>query len=220
MKKNLIVIQLVLASVLAGCASTHPGEMASEISGKASVPLNVSAQNIEASGKDSFQLVEVTIENPSDEWVKVTNAKVIINDPKLAVVLGQELRDWAQAMNYRIKKDEHNKQLALGGLALAGAAAAAAGSSNNNQAVTTAGALILVGTYAWAINDTINQTLRNAEGVPQVPENHLYANTSVPGKMFTRRWLLLKKPTGLLINTLVFEIETSDSSKATYQTVL
>lgn len=220
MKRHLLIIQAVLVLILSGCASTHPGQMASELSGKATAALNISAQNIEASAKDSFQLVEVTIENPSDEWIKVSNAKVIINDPKLAVVLGQDLRDWAQAMNYRIKKDEHNKQLALGGLALAGAAAAASGSSNNNSGVATAGALLLVGTYAWAINDTINQTLRNAEGVPQTPENHLYTNTSVPGKMFTRKWLLLKKPTGLLINTLVFEIETAEGKKATYQTVL
>ena len=218
-----LIMSLALLGFLTACASTHPGSEGRSLNTNWRLPLKVSAQTIDDARGEAFQLIEVTLENVSESWVKVNRTQVVINNPaesKLSVVLGKDLKDWAQAMKFRLMKDEHNRQMLQLGLATAGAVASASGTQDNNSALAVAGAVTLIGTYAWAVTDTIQQSYKSAEQSEKVPENHLYQSFSVPGKMFLRRWVLLNKPSQSLIRTFVLELETIEGEKDTYEVSL
>ena len=211
---------LVFVLFTVACATTHPGSEGKALPGEAALPMKVSAQTIDNAKGESFQLIEVTVENLADEWLRIHNARVVIDNPaesKLSIVLGQDLKDWAQAMELRLKKDEHNRELLKIGLGAAGGVAAVVGSQTNNPGVTLAGASLLLGTYAWAVTDVIRHGYASSTQANRVPENHLHQSFSVPGKMFLRRWVLINKPSATLINHLVIEFETVGGEKNTYE---
>lgn len=218
--KNRFIFVLGFTGFLMACATTHPGNQGQSLNKDSRLPFKISAQTIEESQEESFQLIEVTLENTSENWLKVNRSQIVIDNPaesKLSVVLGKDLKDWAQAMSLRLQKDEHNKQLLRLGLTAAGAVAMGVGSKNDDSALVAAGALTVVGTYAWAVTDVIRQSYQAAEQSEKVPENHIYQPFSVPGKMFLRRWVLLNKPYKSVVNNLVLELETVQGEKDTYE---
>ncbi len=214
-----LLFTIAFASQFIACASTHPGNEGVSLKSDSHLPLKISAQTIENAEGESFQLIEVTLENTSENWVKINRSRVVISNPaetQISVVLGQDLNDWAQAMQLRFQKDEHNKKLLQLGLVTAGAIAVAAGSKNNDANLAAAGSAAVLGTYAWAVTDVIRQAYKKVEQSEKVPDNHIYRPLSVPGKMFLRRWVLLNKPAHSLVGTLVLDLETLDGEKNTY----
>ena len=212
-----MILTLLAALFLVACASTHPGTSGQSQAPQPKIPLKLSAQNIDEEESDAFQLIEVTLENTSDRWVKISKVQYLIQDPdtsKLSVVLGQDLSDWAQASANKRKVEMHNRQMVQAGLVGLGAVAMASSGKNSDMGV--AGALMTTGTYGWVLSDAIRADLRNAEGVKQVPANHLYHPASVPGKMFLRRWILLNKPSDSVVKVMRIEIETIEGEKETY----
>ena len=211
---------MALTLFLAGCATTHPGNEGISLSKDVHLPLKVSAQTIDNPKDESFQLIEITVENMSDEWLRINHSEVIIPDPatsKLSLVFGKDLTDWAQAMEFRLAKDNHNKELLQASLLGAGAVAAIAGEATDNKGLAAAGVITVTGTYAWAATDVILQSRKSAEQSQKVPENHLYRPFSVPGKMFLRRWVLLNKPTKTVVQNLVVQLENVAGEKETYE---
>ncbi len=218
--KYLLICMIALVNLFIGCATTHPGNEGKSTAKEPIIPLKISAQTIDDARGESFQLIELTLENTSENWLRIARSQIVISNPaesKLSVVLGKDLRDWAQAMELRLKKDEHNRQLLQVGLVTAGAAAVVAGTHNNDSSVATVGMATLVGTSAWAVTDVIRQSYRTAQQVDKIPENHLYQAFSVPGKMFLRRWILLNKPSNSLVTTLVIALETVEGEKEHYE---
>lgn len=214
MKSRLIILAAVTA-FLFSCASTHPGEQGKSIAGK-KLPLAISAENIDNPNGEAFQLIEVTVENTSDDWLRISDAKAVISNPaesKLSVVMGKDLQSWAEAMEVRLKKDEYNRKLLQVGLMGAGAIA----SGGKNDTVSAIGAVTLIGTAAWAVSDVIKHSYNLATQSEKAPENHLYRPFSVPGKMFQRRWILFNKPSKTVIKNLVLEFETAEGEKGTYE---
>ncbi|MFN7824952.1 MAG: hypothetical protein ACK5P6_06295 [Pseudobdellovibrionaceae bacterium] len=210
---------LSLAILITGCATTHPGTIGTTAAGSASLPLKVSAETVDNDYKSPFHLIEVTFENTSENWVKIHRSEVLLGNPaesKLSVVLGRDLRDWAQAKQLQLLKDEHNRKLLQAGIATAGAVAI----SSNDQGIANTGAIALVGTSAWAVSDVIRQGYQKAEQSEKVPDNHLYQSFSVPGKMFLRKWILINKPSHILIKKLALEVETVEGEKAYYEIAL
>lgn len=207
-----------------GCASVHPGHKAVTSNNAPPVlPIIVSANNIESSKNSTYQLIEVTIENKSGSWFRAKSSKLIINNPSesgVSVIVGNDLKDWGKAMAFKNKMDKHNNDIAMGSLAAAGTAALIAGADNNNSNLTKAGSVAILSAEVWGLTEVINESLRNAEGVQAVPENHLYHSFSIPGKMFVRKWLLLNKPIDKVVNKLVLEIESNDNEKDTYEVTL
>jgi hypothetical protein len=207
-----------LASILAlmACASTHPGKLGVAKSGD-SLPLKISGETVSVGS--SYQLVEVTFENLDQDWLRISKTEVVIKNPaasKLSIVTGQDLKDWATAMDLQQKMEMQNRQTAQSGLILAGAVL----SGSSNKDVATAGALAGVGGVAWAVSDAIKYSLREAEGTKAVPENHLYHPFAVPGKMFNRRWVVVNIPPGQELANLLLEVETVDGKKGTYDITL
>lgn len=215
------LITSFFAGFLFSCASTHPGNQGKAL-GNSNLPLTVSAQTLNDPNarKEPFQLVEVTFENTSDNWVKISESRLIIKNPaesKISVVLGKDLDYWAEAMKARLDKDQYNEEWIKTGIVTAGAIAMAAGRHNNDSGLAAAGALAVVGTTAWAVTDAIRFSLNKAEGVNKTPDNHLYHDFTVPPKMFIRRWLLVNKPSTQVINKLVLSVNTVEGDKDYYE---
>ncbi len=211
-----LILTLALSAFALSCASTHPGFEGSAVSAT-QIPIKVSAQTIDNNPKDPFQLIEVTFENTSEEWLRINQSQVVINNPaksRVSVVLGQDLVDWAQAIEIRKKKEEHNKKLLQTGLLVGGAILAGVYS---DSPLGTTGAGVVVATSIWAISDDIIKNIRNAESVNKIPDTHLNRSTMIPGENFIRRWVLLNRPTNTYISRLFIQIKTVDGAKGTYE---
>ena len=212
-----ILTAATLSLTLFSCASTHPGTTGKSRTEPTKIPITISAQTIDNPDGETFELVEVTIENKSEDWVRINHTEVVISNPaesKLSIVMDNDLRDWSEAMAARMRKDSYNQQLLQAGLILAGVATAASGGKGSTLA--TVGGITVVGTYGWAVGDALEQSYNTATGVDKIPSNHLYRSYSVPGKMFIRRWVLINKPSKVVIKNLVLKIETVDGEKEYY----
>ncbi|HAG90539.1 MAG TPA: hypothetical protein DCL41_01630, partial [Bdellovibrionales bacterium] len=192
---------------------------AKSLNKKFHMPLKVSVQNIDYRFGDPFQLFEVTVENTSDEWVRINKSEVIINNPaqsKMSVVTGNDLVDWAQAMNSRKNKENHNRQMRDIGIITLGTIAAG-GSNSSDPIISAVGDSSMIGTTAWAVDEVIRKSLEKAEQSEKTPQNHLYRPFAVPGKMYVRKWVLLNKPSKNRINKLVLELESVEGEKEKYE---
>lgn len=206
------------SGLLISCATTHPGAMGHSLAGTR-IPMEVSARPINASEDDTFELIEVTVENTSDSWLRVNSSQVVIKNPgesKISVVLGKDLTDWAEAESLKQKQEEYNKNLLKTGLAVAGAAATLVGVHNHDNGLAAAGAAALVGAAGWSAYDDVMRMKQSTIRSAGLPENHLYTPFSIPGKMFLRKWVLLNKPARTLLNTLMIEFETVEGTKDIY----
>ena len=226
MKKMVWQITLALALLVAielslvGCATTHPGFKGKSLSKGERLPLVVSGKSIDSGAGQPFQLVEVTFENTSDDWLRVSKTELVIANPaesKLSVVLGKDLSDWAEAKRFQLQKDEYNKELVQSGVMVAGATAVMVGTHNKSSAVAGLGALAVLGSVGWAVSDAISSSYHHATETNKAPDQHLYQSFSVPGKLFLRRWILLNKPSDKIINKLVFELETVEGARESYE---
>lgn len=208
-----------LSTFLISCATTHPGNEGKSLSDSPTMPLKISAKTIEGQSSKAFQLVEVTLENTSDDWLRIHHSEVLINNPaesKISVVLGQDLKVWAEATMAKEKQEAHNDDMVKAGILVAGTTAAILGAGKGDRGLTEAGAAVVVGTYTWAAADVINASLKEAQGVDKIPETHLYKEVSIPSKMFLRRWVLLNKPSDRILQKLAVQFETVDGTKDTY----
>ncbi len=215
--KQLLLLLGVIS--LSACATTHPGNMGHSLS-NTNIPLQISALKVEQKENEAFELVDITIENTSDRWLKINSVRVVIEDPsknKVSVVMGRDLKDWALAMEARLKQESYNKNIAMTGLAAVGAVATAYGLSDGNNQVAALGAATLLGAGAWAATDKTKSNYKIATTSQTVPDNHLYQSFSVPAKMFTRKWVLLNKPANTTISSIVLNIETVEGEKDIYE---
>ncbi|MCB0349369.1 MAG: hypothetical protein KDD37_11075 [Bdellovibrionales bacterium] len=204
---------------LSACATIHPGQMGHSLR-EANIPLQISAIKVEQEENKAFELIDVTLENTADSWLKINSVRVVIDDPgakKISVVMGRDLKDWALAMEAKLKQDTYNKNIAMTGLAAVGAVATAYGLSSNNNQVAALGAATLVGAGAWAATDKVKSNYKTATTSQAVPDNHLYQSFSVPPKMYARKWVLLNKPINTTITSLILDVETVEGRKDTYE---
>lgn len=216
MNKSITLITLI-SGLLISCASVHSGKIGSSSNKASTLPAKISAVALESSPKnDNFQLIQVTIENTSEDWLRIEKIRAILPNPadsKVSAVMGQDLVNWAEAQKAQGAVNEYNNSLAQATLMGAGLLASFSG----NSAVATAGDVALLGGVGWATTSGIKNDLKTAEGVVKVPENHLYAPVAVPAKMFQRRWILLNKPPTSYFATLVIEVQTVEGLKETYE---
>jgi hypothetical protein len=215
LKSPFMIISLL---VLSACATTHPGNLGKSETLESKLPLKVSAEIID-SDNASFQLIQLTVENTSENWLKIDKATVKLDDPatsKVSVVLGSDLKYWAEAASTQQREDQHNMDMVKLGLLGVGTTAVLVGGSRGDQGLATAGSAVVVGTYSWALYDVLKTEINDAQRSSIIPENHLYHSTSIPSKMHLRRWVLLNKPANQAIKTLAVEFETVEGEKETY----
>jgi hypothetical protein len=215
--KNLnIIFAIISSSILVSCASVHPGLIGKSVGPADSIGIKPSAQVIDFNKRDNFQMVEVTLENTSDEWIRIDKIRARLPDPsvtKISVVMGQDLVDWAEAKRAQQSLNEYNNKVIQAALVGVGAAASMSG----NSTVSAAGGVAVLGGTGWAIKDGVSKDIRSAEEIIRVPSTHLYAPVAIPGKMFQRRWILFNKPPTAFISSLIIDVTTVDGKKGTYE---
>lgn len=219
--KKLILLMMTLFAL--GCATTHPGNTGSFIGGQKDLGLNISALPVDDQDAGSaFQMFEITIENNSDDWLRIDKS-TLVTDPavsKVSVVVGNDLKSWAEAMALKKNMDNYNKDIGLAATTAVGTGLMIGGVVKDNKTVANIGAMTYLAGVTWAAADTISSYRSNSIGVKKVPESHIYESFAVPGKMFLRKWILVNKPSGLVMSNLVFQFETVSGEKAYYEVKL
>lgn len=216
--KNLI-LSILFVALLTSCASKHPGNYGKPIGDKKAIAIIVSGKTVDSKPDSPFQQIELTIENTSADWVRISRAEVVNDDPgksKISVVVGNDLQSWTEAKSYEQTLKDQNEAMAAAGIAAAGAAVAIGGASGKNSGATSAGLATMVGAAAYSDAKAIGKFKTDTERALKVPGHHLYTPFSIPGKMFLRKWLLMNKPVGAMIDNLVVEFETVEGVKESY----
>lgn len=213
---KLIKLPLIgLFALMTACATVHPGKDAHSVSKESmSIPLKVSGLRNTDYENSSMELVEVTLENTSDDWVRIDNVEALIGNPaesKVSVVQGQDLVDWATAVEMKARMDQYNRSLLTTSALIA---VEAFGSERNRPSIITSA--VLASTYGWVVVDAMRGDYVASRRAKKVPGNHLTTAISVPPKMFLRRWILLNKPPSEKMDKLVFEVETVEGKKGVY----
>lgn len=217
--KKIKLIAIAACLSLAACATKHPGNQAVAIGAENKIPLKISGRIIDYDKDSAFQLIDLSIENQSDTWVRIDNARMVIDDEKtsrISAVVGPDLISWAESVREEKAREQHNTEILQTGLIVAGSVAAAAGGYNNDESLRAAGLLAIIGTSSWAVVDSLKMSQEKAQSSVGTPADHLYSSFSVPGKMLKRRWLLLNKPSKIYVNKLVLEFETTEGEKQQY----
>jgi len=216
MKKILIIYAIMIC----GCASTHQGSKAQKLSGNISQDFVISGSSIDRDLNSSFELIELTFENTSADWLRVHEAKIIIDDTKdakVSVVVGKDLLSWAEAVEYQNKVNQHNTEIAIGTTQTAAAVALGVGAVKKDNTLSNLGAVGYLMTSGYAAAQVISTNRSNAMSSNGTPNSHLYEPFSVPAGLFMRKWLLLNKPAKTYINRLVLELNTVDGKKGYYE---
>lgn len=205
MIKQAIIIFLTL-NLVTGCASMHPGSEGKILTQEEHLPLKISAANLMNVKNNSFQLIEVTFENLSHQWLRIDQVEVLVGDPSvshLSVVLGKDLQDWAKAMEFQQLLEQQNSEMVRLSLLAAGTLAIVAGSRNSSSSLSSVGAVVNSAVITAETVDEVKQSIHQAEQSEKIDSNHLYTPFSIPGRMFMRRWVLLNKPFDQKIDRLV-----------------
>lgn len=221
------VQSITLLSVLAlatSCASTHPGQVGRVLKGE-DLGLKVSAYTPDDMDdeKSPYQLIEVTFENPGERWTRIHETEIVIlpsEQAKIGVVVGKDLVDWAKAAEAKARLEAQNKGALLSAIAAVGAITAVAGGTSGSKAgkvIGAAGAVAMGGAVAVAASDAISSSVRSGESADWVPADHLYQPFSIPADLFVRRWLLITKPRGVLVNKLVLRVATAEGQETHYE---
>ncbi len=155
--------------------------------------LQISAEEDSSMGSKYFGLVQVTLENRSQEWVKVKKVSIDFGsedcNQNIKIVSGNEISTWYDATSKRNQISEYNRNLFLGALALAGTAAVAGSSKDGVKMAGAAGTLGAI--TALTVSD-INKNLNRLEYAKIFPETHLMAGPFlIPPGLFAKKWVLL-----------------------------
>lgn len=198
---------------LTGCATIHEGQMGKIRDGDQISGMKISAQETSDPRNSPFSLFTVTIENESDDWMRIDSIEADF-DAEMAkthsVVLGDDLTSWAEANAEMQRLKDYNKEWMKTGLFSAGLVAALVSAHNGSTAGTVAGTGVVAGVSGYSVGQRIIRNHHKIIHANTIPEKHLYRPFSVPGKLFVRRWLLINKPSGHALTALALTIKTID----------
>jgi hypothetical protein len=216
-KTSLVVLIL---STLVSCASYNPGNYADIKSGEHPKNLPINAKTYDQLSESPFTYVNFTFGNKSaDTWYRVKRIRVTsIGGIKGArLVVGPDLKFWAQGMERKTKIDAHNRAMVFGaiqGALLVGAAASGA-SGKHDLALGLVG-----GSMAYTSIEAFNQAFNEAdmkELDALVPEGHLYRPFSIPRNLFITRWAVFETPGKKKAEYIEFEVEYLSGKKVSYK---
>jgi hypothetical protein len=143
-----------------------------------------------------FGLINLTIENQSDQWKRVRNVRISFGgedaDSKAQVLVGKGLASWAEAVQHLDLIHRHNRGIVLASLALAGALVAGAGAAAGENIVGGVALGASLGAASALKVTELGDRVRDLENPSIVPANHLLAGElEIPPKLFVRRFLVV-----------------------------
>lgn len=195
------MVLVVAGSLLAGgCATVASGEYARSVDeqgrpvARAHDEPRVSVGELTDLSSLHFGALEVTFENPSPDWIRITGVQLDFGSPEVnqAVVIpaGQDLQSWQDATSMRNAIAQTNRETALGLLALGSAVLGAV--SDRGSAGAVVGALGVAGALTALTVSEVKGAVREAERVKLFPSTHLFGGPfGVPPGLFVKRWVVL-----------------------------
>jgi hypothetical protein len=195
----------ISAFFFTACASTHPGVVGKTVNSSPDLHLVVSADWNKANSDESNLFLDITVENKSGIWAHIDMVDVEFPTEENIthnVIVGNDLKAWADSTAIRQRKSEYNTSMGIAGLMAAGAilmvAAAASGrGSSNAKGLATAGVVAYGAGAAAGVVRAVKGDLNRVERGFTVPESHLYAPITIPSNGFAQRWILINVPAGI-----------------------
>lgn len=154
--------------------------------------LLVSGSENTSLASDYFTLIDLTFENKSSDWLRVTKVGIDFGDAttnsEVRFPVGQDLMDWAQSAKEVKAIRDYNMQVALGVAAGAGTAVAAGGAGGSQSA----GVGVVAGSSMALAASNLSNILDSLQRARVIPEDHLLAGGfSVPPGLHKKKWLTL-----------------------------
>ena len=217
------ILTLFVCSVFfISCATTHPGRVGTKISATKNLDLSISSKQNRSYSDASNIYLDLTIENKSGNWAHVNRIETEFLDPENNphnVIVGPDLEAWAQSLAIRKSKEEHNADLGVAGLLLAGTAlmvAAASGGRGGNAGLAGVGAAAVVTAVGVDAGREIQARKSNVENAKMVPESHLYAPFSIPSNGFAQKWLIVNVPKKRYASIMRLKFFTAEGEEGVY----
>lgn len=196
--------RMLLPLLLFGCASIQDAHVATPVDEQGNLAkdartrsgLVISGEELSDYASSNFGLVEITIENRSSEWLRLSRIALYFGGPEqnAAVYLptGSEISAWYSATLQRNDIRASNSASVLEALFLLGETAAVIGAVSGKPAVSAAGGATALGALTISAVDAQAERVSSVEHVEALPSTHLLALPfSVPPGLFTKRWVLL-----------------------------
>jgi hypothetical protein len=215
MKK--IIIALCTFSI--GCASTHPGNLAKKVEG--GIDDLVISAHVDSEYSDKNNLViDFAVENQGPRWIRIDKVDIDFSNKDHVIhniIVGDDLKIWAESYANKKRRDDHNADLGLatavlGGMTVAILASGGGNESLSSAALASAGAGLLAGDVRKLKKDQ-----RTAQNTIMVPENYMLAPITVPSQGFLRRWLLINLPQSLVAKTATMTLRTIEGQTLKYE---
>ncbi|MBX2987951.1 MAG: hypothetical protein KF802_08635 [Bdellovibrionaceae bacterium] len=187
----------LLSVFLPGCASIHPGKMATpDAANKTS--LRVSAQKVDEYSSPANVFLDFTLENKATKILRIESVELEFPDQDknvYNVLVGKDLIAWSESLRNKQKVANHNSEIMTGAVTAVGVVAAVAGAGNGNRGLSDAGLGVTAAGMTYQKVREINRSILKAETSRSVPEDHLYAGQiDIPADGVLRRWILINVP--------------------------
>lgn len=208
---------IVLSFLACACASVRGTNVAQpeqssdkQLSQKG---LIVSGTEMVALGSKHFINLDFSIENNTNKYINIKKISLDFGSPDInsqfQIVTGKDLLAWADAAQQNLTVNNHNTDMILASVYLAGATVAVAAS--NDTGVAVAGLAVSTGALATgAARDVRNQIQNieraklypnNSERSITVPYSHLAAGDfSVPPALHSKKWVTLYAQNAEMLN--------------------
>jgi len=141
----------------------------------------------------NFDVVQMTFENQSSEWIRLKDITVDMGseakNKRVYVPGGRDLSAWAEATRQRKEIENHNDRVFLASFVGTSAIIGATSKSSTSQAVAFG-----VASTALTVDaiQTISKTGKRVGDVGMYPDTHLLAGEiAIPPGLFQKRWIVL-----------------------------
>jgi hypothetical protein len=163
--------------------------------------LVISGEELTSYGSEYFGMLQLTFENPTDDWVRIEKLTLDFGDDArnriVSLPHGPEINAWLGATLQRNVIRDTNEALALGALLAIGTTVASIGAASGQSAVASAGGAVALGTAAGLTVDAVLDQVQVAEDVKPYPDSHLLAlPLAIPPGLFSKRWVLVNTRKG------------------------
>src|SRR5688572_2303142 len=178
-------LAIVLCLMSGGCATMSTGEPAVPLTadGKlgppGSGPILIFSRELEDVSSAHLPVIEVSFENHTAEWHKITEARIIVDDDErpgsVKIPLNEDLHDWRVATGQRKAVDDANRDTAIELVTAGGLIVADAGSESKNKNVRIGTAIVGLLAASAGLAMHYSDRKNDAERLPLLASSHLLA---------------------------------------------
>lgn len=202
-----------------GCASTHPGQIGKQVAGPQK-DLQVSADPIAEYSDSTNVVLDFTLENKGTRWLRIDQVQLEFpNESNVVhnIIVGDDLKIWAESYANKRKRDNYNKDLGIAGLVLTGVTVAILGNRSSDVGYSSAGLAVASAGGVWGSQKTVRDRQLKAQTSEVVPENYVLAPMTIPSQGFLRRWVLVNIPDKLIAKNAILILKTIEGDVLRYE---